>query len=1353
MWLFLRRVPITALSLRPPLIKNKFLKENRFISIIEQALRVASNRSLGADVHAHVDAIRFQFCFMWVLFGAHRPGVGLSGAVASWYSVIEERLHRLHSGDFEGLFSEAVSAAEALPDVQRGIKTDGRGNRAVELAHRGSVSKALGALTAGGMLPLEEEEVREAFSRLMQPNGEPAPAEWKDFVRAQGSQAQPPDSDQYKFVLGESEIRGPNGAPITVDTLQHVLSSLDPASAPGISGLSLGMLRKMDPEVVRPLLSPYFGNGRWDYSQRVDGRPDGALFHSETHAFMISVRAAALDKDGSSFIRGRRVSNLRPLGIGDALRRVAAKCQILQLEGIIGTRLAANGQYGCGFKNGTDTVYQLVSKGLDAFVANNVPGGSVETDARNAYGSIFRAAMQRGVLKHAPNLLPTFDFLYGPNATGRCFFYSPGKSQALGSCPLTDGVQQGDVFGPLFFSFGLDELLVSVRERMRLLPVDSTMVEQVVLVGTITDGMNAVSGNRVPISPGMVLTLLEAPTYSAVDACAENDRHNLRVLVRVGPLEGVNSFNAYVPWLAVHLCAEICLAAYLDDIHLVAEIFLLRPFTHVLRELGPSVGLHFDSLSKNFAYIPRCFTHDVLVTLPDAVQILDSTPGDSVKAQMMWGEGILQGNLRRLLISHVGIPKLMGAPLRSLCPDSNITVDREWIVRQTRLLAFEVSKLFSHLGLHPVNEGLSPFAEQCGKGDVLKSYAEGCAILPENDPQVKLFITRYCLGTRLNCIARNLPSSLTKEALGVIDGLLALTVVGCSGEQLLNPLSSVAKSRITLAARYGGLIPGAAVVSPASHLSAVAAVEGFLLQFGLGLEREGLEPPVLNMLRARITSRDTNAAAGLLTPLEQLLLNDVSLVKLAALDPEYRELLDCSSRGGDERRRIAEAAASLVAQNATSPIDSGLTPAVRDPSVDLAIDAGLTTTFHSDSIESESTGLDALGVPGFIGNAENAEISVPAAVPSLPSFQNLYASAGKSRPMGDGLWGASFIKAFKESKTAERVKMVEGLLKGAGLSVLAVPAARPFEFPEAIFRRILTEYLGWAGDVTEPWVHHCVSGSSRTLMKDTFNHLSVCPMLGRNSRPHNEVRDILTHMLRQCGVTDAAVTESTVFDRGGSGFDTDVTYLDPMTGKRVILEVSIVSLGSDTSVNTSASAGLDSAKRLLVRRENEKRQNRTICNIINEEGNQTVFIPFVMSSCGGFGPSATAFLKAVYATAKAKGHWIMSAGQPDMDTTWLTMYASTYWDMRLSVACAATDAYYQSRIILRDKTLNFPVVARQPNPDPNYNEYSSRSNGLQYDQFFRSPSYPTSPSSVPSTRGSHSRFCGSGGIRLRGRGT
>ena len=102
----------------------------------------------------------------------------------------------------------------------------------------------------------------------------------------------------------------------------------------------------------------------------------------------------------------------------------------------------------------------------------------------------------------------------------------------------------------------------------------------------------------------------------------------------------------------------------------------------------------------------------------------------------------------------------------------------------------------------------------------------------------------------------------------------------------------------------------------------------------------------------------------------------------------------------------------------------------------------------------------------------------------------------------------------------------------------------------------------------------------------------------------------------------------------------------------------------------------------------------------------TQFIPIVFISCGGFGPRAHAFFKEVYKRAQKNGSWAMASGQPDVHTTWNTLYASTYWDMRLGFAGAAKDAEVQSNILLRDQTRNLVVVGRQPHPDPNFASYS-----------------------------------------------
>ncbi len=56
----------------------------------------------------------------------------------------------------------------------------------------------------------------------------------------------------------------------------------------------------------------------------------------------------------------------------------------------------------------------------------------------------------------------------------------------------------------------------------------------------------------------------------------------------------------------------------------------------------------------------------------------------------------------------------------------------------------------------------------------------------------------------------------------------------------------------------------------------------------------------------------------------------------------------------------------------------------------------------------------------------------------------------------------------------------------------------------------------------------------------------------------------------------------------------------------------------------------------------------------------------------------------------------MGVGQPDIQTTWSTLHASTYWNMRLGVASAAKDAQVQSDILLSDFTRN-----------PNFASYES----------------------------------------------
>ena len=108
-----------------------------------------------------------------------------------------------------------------------------------------------------------------------------------------------------------------------------------------------------------------------------------------------------------------------------------------------------------------------------------------------------------------------------------------------------------------------------------------------------------------------------------------------------------------------------------------------------------------------------------------------------------------------------------------------------------------------------------------------------------------MLLTRYCLATRLNCLARYLPSTISQHALRIVDDLLVATVAGCAGDASPTNLTAATQGRALLAMRYGGVLPGAATTAPAQHISSVAEVERSIRETGAALEQRGVEPSAL----------------------------------------------------------------------------------------------------------------------------------------------------------------------------------------------------------------------------------------------------------------------------------------------------------------------------------------------------------------------------------------------------------------------------------------------------------------------------------------------------------------------------
>ena len=158
------------------------------------------------------------------------------------------------------------------------------------------------------------------------------------------------------------------------------------------------------------------------------------------------------------FIQKENLSGLRPLAIDEPLIRLTSKCINQACSEKVGIRLGPT-QFGVGIKGGCEFVCHTNSMWVEEILKNlNSNKIIIRLDKKNAFNSIPRAAIRRGILKHCPELLWYFDWSYG-SCTRLVLIngYIIGFSQ--------NGVRQGDPLGPLFYCLGLDTVISEAQCR------------------------------------------------------------------------------------------------------------------------------------------------------------------------------------------------------------------------------------------------------------------------------------------------------------------------------------------------------------------------------------------------------------------------------------------------------------------------------------------------------------------------------------------------------------------------------------------------------------------------------------------------------------------------------------------------------------------------------------------------------------------------------------------------------------------------------------------------------------------------------------------------------------------------
>jgi hypothetical protein len=144
---------------------------------------------------------------------------------------------------------------------------------------------------------------------------------------------------------------------------------------------------------------------------------------------------------------------IRPIAVGECLRRICGKACMLQLRTKAST-LFHPFQLGVGTKCGAEAITHTVTEILSR-LHNDDQHGLIQVDYENAFNNFDRGSLFESIREFFPEVVAYLEWIY---AIPPYLFYD-GKVIMSGA-----GVQQGDPLGPLFFATLLHKLTVKLGE-------------------------------------------------------------------------------------------------------------------------------------------------------------------------------------------------------------------------------------------------------------------------------------------------------------------------------------------------------------------------------------------------------------------------------------------------------------------------------------------------------------------------------------------------------------------------------------------------------------------------------------------------------------------------------------------------------------------------------------------------------------------------------------------------------------------------------------------------------------------------------------------------------------------------
>ena len=368
----------------------------------------ALTRALALAHHHNTEAAWKQLLMLpqAVLDAPPRGGKKHHKALAA-YTL--DRLARWHEGERMALWTSRHSP----PKPRRQSRTSQqRRELATGLAREGWDGKACAALLAEGLCPET-----------------PATVDALKCLHPQQPHLQPPDPQQM-----------PPCADITPETVAAALRSFPAGTSPGPTGLRAQHLLDAS--------SP--------------GDTD-CFIHALTQVVLLLARghapaSVAVGLAGAGLVAVPKPSGgVRPIAIGEILRRLVGKCLLRQIRDEVRTSLWP-AQVGVCVPAGAETAVHTARAWVHRH-GNSAGKAVVKLDFHNAFNTISRAAVLQAVQARFPGLTRWAWWCYGGHTCLR-----------FGSSTLTSagGVQQGDPLGPLFFALAIQALAEELQQGVDL---------------------------------------------------------------------------------------------------------------------------------------------------------------------------------------------------------------------------------------------------------------------------------------------------------------------------------------------------------------------------------------------------------------------------------------------------------------------------------------------------------------------------------------------------------------------------------------------------------------------------------------------------------------------------------------------------------------------------------------------------------------------------------------------------------------------------------------------------------------------------------------------------------------------